>query len=77
MWFHGHVAVVVDVDLKTGSVYLAEENYDNKKWQEPNKFSRVISLFKVNGYFTLLDITPGKHHNATGAEISGWIYPKT
>lgn len=76
LWLHGHVAVVVNIDFGTGSVYLAEENYDNKKWQEPDKYSRAISLFEVNGHYTLIDIKPGNHNNAVGAEISGWIYPK-
>ena len=29
-WRHGHVAVVVAVDLDQGHVALAEENYDNQ-----------------------------------------------
>lgn len=76
LWRHGHVAVVVQVDLDKGIVALAEENYDNKKWQKPNQFARQISLFYVNGRYTLLDVHPNSKNNATGAEISGWIYPK-
>ena len=76
LWQHGHVAVVVDVNLKKGYVSLAEENYNNKKWKKPKKYSRKISLFKVNGHYTLIDVSPNKKVNETGAEISGWIYPK-
>jgi hypothetical protein len=75
LWQHGHVAVVVDVNLKNGTVSLAEENYDNKKWKKPNKYARKISLFNVNGHYTLIDVTPNKKQNKGGAEISGWIYP--
>ena len=76
LWRHGHVAVVVAVNLKKGSVALAEENYDNKKWQKPKKYARKISLFQVNGKYTLLDVSPDKKSNTTGGEISGWIYPQ-
>jgi len=76
LWRHGHVAVVVQVDLDNGVVALAEENYDNKKWQKPNLYARQISLFNVNGHYTLLDVHPNSKNNKTGAEISGWIYPK-
>ena len=76
LWLHGHVAVVVDVNLKKGSVSLAEENYDNKKWKKPKKYARKISLFEVNGQYTLIDVSPNKKSNKTGAEISGWVYPK-
>ncbi len=76
LWQHGHVAVVVGVNLKKGTVSLAEENYDNKKWQKPKKYARKISLFEVNGHYTLIDVAPNKKSNQTGAEISGWIYPK-
>lgn len=76
LWRHGHVAVVVEVNLNKGTVSLAEENYDNQKWQEPNKYARKISLFNVNGSYTLLDVSPNNRANLTGGEISGWIYPK-
>lgn len=76
LWRHGHVAVVVDVKLEKGSVSLAEENYDNKKWKKPKKYARKISLFNVNGHYTLIDVAPNTKYNATGGEISGWIYPK-
>lgn len=77
LWRHGHVAVVVGVDLKQGSVNLAEENYNNKKWQKPNQYARQISLFNVNGHYTLIDVEPGKSKNTGGGEISGWIYPRS
>jgi hypothetical protein len=76
LWRHGHVAVVVEVDIDKGSVALAEENYDNKVWQDSQHYSRKISLFQVNGRYTLIDVEPGSSSNNTGAEISGWIYPK-
>lgn len=76
LWLHGHVAVVVDVDKKFRHISLAEENYDNKKWQEPKKYARKISLFKVNGHYTLIDVAPRSFQNTSGGGISGWIYPK-
>lgn len=75
-WMHGHVAVVVAVDLKEGSVSLAEENYNNLPWQDPEQFARKIQLFEVSGRYTLIDVAVNTNKNATGAQISGWIYPK-
>ena len=77
LWRHGHVAVVVDVDEQQGWIALAEENYNNKLWQNPESYSRKISLFKTNGYYQILDIEPGMSENTSGGLISGWIYPQT
>lgn len=74
-WRHGHVAVVVAVDLEKGSVALAEENYDNQPWQNSQAFARQISLFEVNGQYTLLDVPLTTRRNAEGGRIAGWLYP--
>jgi hypothetical protein len=74
-WRHGHVAVVVDVDLKEGIVALAEENYDNEPWQNPKAFSRQIRLFRIGDRYTLLDVPVPTHQNVEGGQISGWLYP--
>ena len=76
-WRHGHVAVVVHVDLEQGAVALAEENYDNEPWQDPEAYARQISLFEINGRYTLLDVPPDGADNEGGGRISGWIYPLT
>lgn len=73
-WRHGHVAVVVAVDLDQGYVALAEENYDNQPWQNPQAFARQIRLFAVNGRYTLLDVSPTAHRNMEGGRIAGWLY---
>ncbi len=74
-WRHGHVAVVVAVDLNKGVVSIAEENYNNQPWLNPQAFSRQLRLFREGEYYTLLDISPDSIQNTTGAKISGWIYP--
>ena len=74
-WRHGHVAVVVAVDLERGQVALAEENYDNRPWRQPQGFARQIQLFEVGGRYTLLDVPMTTHRNAEGGRITGWIYP--
>ncbi len=74
-WRHGHVAVVVAVELKAGTLSVAEENYDNKPWQDPEHYSRKISIFKTGNYYTVLDLSPGQKIHSKGAAISGWIYP--
>ncbi len=74
-WRHGHVAVVVDVNLEQGIVSLAEENYDNEPWQNPKAFSRQIRLFQIGERYTLLDVPVRASQNTDGGLISGWIYP--
>jgi hypothetical protein len=75
-WRHGHVAVVVAVavDLEQGKVSLAEENYDNQPWQNPQAFARQIRLFEIGGRYTLLDVAPTANRNAEGGRIAGWLY---
>jgi hypothetical protein len=65
----------VAVDHKTGTVSLAEENYDNQPWQNPEAFARQIQLFDIAGRYTLLDVSPTAHKNPEGGRIAGWIYP--
>jgi len=74
-WRHGHVAVVVDVNLAAGSVSLAEENYNNLPWEQAKKYARKIRLFEVSGLYTVIDVATDAHSNNSGANISGWIYP--
>lgn len=74
-WRAGHVAVVVDVDLELGLVALAEENYDNRPWEDPSAFARRIPLFQINGRYTLLDVPADSRVNARGGQIAGWVYP--
>ncbi|WP_296809226.1 CHAP domain-containing protein [Thiocapsa sp.] len=74
-WRAGHVAVVVDVDREQGLVALAEENYDNRPWENPQAFARRIQLFEINGRFTLLDVEPNSRSRADGGRIAGWVYP--
>jgi len=74
-WRHGHVAVVVDVDLEKGIVSLAEQNYNNLAWVNSEKFARQISLFNLGGRYRLLDVGITDHKNINGGLISGWVYP--
>lgn len=74
-WRSGHVAVVVAVNREQGLIALAEENYDNRPWQNPQAFAREIQLFEINGRFTLLDVSDGTRRNSHGGQIVGWIYP--
>jgi len=62
----GHVAVVVSVDLKAGSVALAEQNMGNAAWIDPSHHARVLSLAKTPGGYTL-----GGDHVALG-----WLHPR-
>lgn len=63
--FHntGHVAVVVDVDIRGGVIEVGEQNYDNAPW--PGEFSRKIELIKNGDSYWLLD-----------AYLLGWKHAK-
>lgn len=74
-WRAGHVAVVVAVDRERGLIALAEENYDNRPWQDPHAYARRIPLFEINGRFTVLDVPPDRRSSADGGRIGGWVYP--
>ena len=49
----GHVAVVMDIDVLSGRVKVAEQNLQNKKWRDG--YSREIVLFKHGSRHWLLD----------------------
>ncbi|MBK1618452.1 CHAP domain-containing protein [Lamprobacter modestohalophilus] len=74
-WRFGHVAVIVGVDLERSLVSVAEENYDNHPWQNPEVFARQVRLFEINGRYTMLDLSEGETRNSDGGQIAGWIYP--
>jgi glutathionylspermidine amidase/synthetase len=63
--FHntGHVAVVIEVDIKGGVVNVGEQNYNNDPW--PGGFSRKIELIKMGKNYWLLDayLLGWKHSN--------------
>lgn len=75
-WQAGHVAVVVKVDLKKGELFVAEENYDNKKWQKPTAYARKIQIGKDKGGYRVIDLAPGESGTAKSGKILGWIYPE-
>jgi len=43
---YGHVAVVTNVNLELGYVEIAEQNYYNKLWEEPESYARRVVLLK-------------------------------
>ena len=63
--FHntGHVAVVIEVDIKGGVINVGEQNYNNDPW--PGGFSRKIELIKKGDNYWLLDayLLGWKHSN--------------
>ncbi|HRJ53553.1 MAG TPA: CHAP domain-containing protein [Candidatus Thiothrix moscowensis] len=76
-WRHGHVAVVVGVDLQHGWVNVAEQNYNNLPWAQPNRYARQLRLFEVGGRYHIADVASDKTRNPAGGLVSGWIYPAT
>lgn len=49
----GHVAIVTAVDLTTGTLKVAEQNYLNQPW--PGDYARQLDLIQKNGRYWLLD----------------------
>ena len=49
----GHVAIVIDVNHKDGTIEVGEQNYNNQSW--PDDYSRKINLIKNNNRYWLLD----------------------
>ena len=74
-WRHGHVAVIVGVDLAHGWVNVAEQNYNNLPWVKPNQYARQLRLFNVGGRYHIEDVASDKISNPAGGLISGWVYP--
>ncbi len=75
-WRAGHVAVVIEADPEQGWVALAEQNYDNRPWQAPERYARRIRILRVGERYTLLDLAPDQTDNPEGGLITGWIYPR-
>ncbi|MCK7575458.1 MAG: CHAP domain-containing protein [Chromatiales bacterium] len=74
-WRAGHVAVVVDTDLEQGWVALAEQNYDNRPWSDPEHHARRIRVVRIGERYSLLDVAPDQVDNPDGGAIVGWVYP--
>jgi glutathionylspermidine amidase/synthetase len=49
----GHVAVITDVELHTGILKVAEQNYLNQSW--PGNYSRQIDVINRSGRYWVLD----------------------
>ena len=54
------------LDLASGAV---------RPWPDAHTQARQISLFEINGRFTVLDVPPDRRANAHGGQIGGWVYP--
>lgn len=74
-WRHGHVAVVIEVDLSAGTVAIAEENYNNQVWDQPNSYSRKIKIAKVADGYLVTDLDTNHEKSKSLGTISGWLYP--
>jgi len=74
-WQHGHVAVVVNVDLDSGTLAVAEENYNNRPWDDPKKYSRKIKISKTKNGYQVDDLDIHQQDPTKLGKISGWIYP--
>lgn len=71
---YGHVAVIVNVDLVSNYIDVAEENFQNKKWEDMNSYSRRIELENVNNNYIITDISfkSKKRYTDFDTKIIGW-----
>ena len=63
------------VDALAGPVALAQENYDNHPWRDPEHYARRIGLFHAHALYTVMDVTPGTTRNPDGVVILGSSTP--
>jgi len=75
-WRHGHVAVVVEVNLAENSLLVAEENYNNQPWVDPKKYARKLKLSHSDKGYKVIDQDPYQSDVSNLGVVSGWIYPK-
>ena len=70
---YGHVAVIVNVNLKAGYVDIAEQNYTNDHWIDANQFARRIILTHQQGKYRVVDKDYGNLPAVSGnGTIMGW-----
>lgn len=74
---HGHVCIVVNIDLEHGYVDVVEQNYYNSQWENESEYSRRITLVKKeNGNYLLLNksfiINEKIDFNEDDNSIIGW-----
>lgn len=74
---YGHVAVIVGINLNKGYIEIAEQNYDNRKWENKKRFSRRIVIIWKDNTYTIRDIN-FKDFNANKSlessnRILGWV----
>ncbi|WP_186646526.1 CHAP domain-containing protein [Fluviispira vulneris] len=72
---YGHVAIIVNVDLENLFVDIAEENYQNKKWENTNLYSRRVILNHENNTYYITDLsyeTKEKYFKNDDVNIIGW-----
>ena len=49
----GHAAIVLQVDTARGRLYVAEQNFNNRKWS--GRYARSIPLIRRDGQYWVLD----------------------
>ena len=72
---YGHVAVVVGLDEKAGTLSVAEQNFENREWQDPKSHARTLAFRNDDGHMTLYDLPAdtAKLETAAAARIYGWL----
>ena len=70
---YGHVGVIVNVNTQLGYADIAEQNYTNNYWEDPQRYARRIILSTANRHYTLVDrdYNPQLHVSINGT-ITGW-----
>ncbi len=74
-WQYGHVAVVIETDLESNALYIAEENYSNRAWENPKRYSRKIHISSTKSGYRVTDQDRHRKDPNQRGVVSGWIYP--
>jgi len=66
----GHVGVIVNVNTQDGYFDVAEQNYNNRKWKDPDNYARRLKILQCDGKFVLSDLNYTKKFTLTADDCS-------
>jgi hypothetical protein len=70
---YGHVAVITKSNISDKFIEVAEENYQNKIWEDVNSYSRKIKLLLKDNKFYVTDISYINNKKySSDSKIIGW-----
>ncbi|BBH54704.1 CHAP domain-containing protein [Fluviispira sanaruensis] len=71
---YGHVAIIVNIDKRKNYIDVAEENFQNKMWENYESYSRRIKIKFIDKKYFITDESYDKNKKYTNdnVKIIGW-----